>query len=445
MEQSGDRASRFRVAIGIVLLALVAPFHQAISADGLPAGCSAVENAGDTAGVDTVKMYPSLTPRTYIRAGFAATAQMAADRKDIVFAPSRPDTWVFVRDKDGVQLHPARVDVNVRSFVAHLFLPPNEPVPATYTLYVKIERAGYSVCRRYADDSKIKVVERDPFTLKLDPALAPAASRPKDSTKDKNDTFPAGRLGITFDYPSLIDNPFARLFFHLDTVLSTDSKDKQTKLEPRFGIERSLLSSWYVPVRLDTKYSGNQSGANQSLVTSLGAQTILPWGWTRDVLWNSVIKAPISPTLEISPQWEHTVESDTTKLRNHFRLAGDFHWNPIFLQLLTSLLSKGDTAKEEPTADQIVLDVRTKFWWMPDERDTKNLRSELEYRLELGLIIPFSTLSSVISPEFLSGLTKKEQKANGSARAVLKYTSGANEANGFRRSDEFTFNIEYVK
>ncbi len=401
----------------------------------LPADCEPDETASP-AKFDTVKMYPSLTPRSFVRAEYG-----------MLLEPPNPDefdagvntTWLLVEKGSRSGIHPTRVDVDTAraSYVAYLFFDPHivSDQRKEYELFIITRRKHPTtgtvarLCTKYA--GTIKFDRPDPYTLKLSPTFAPDAELTDGKKKA------AGRFGVTLDVPSLVPNPWANAFFKFDGLFSTEPEDKATKVEAKLGLDRSLLVSWYVPAHLDVKYIGDQRGENQSAVASAGVQTLVPWGWTRSFLWNVLLKAPGSPLFGLSSEWQEVLrEKAVHSSKSQFRLLADVHWAPIYL------LVKGDT----PTAKDISLEITGKLWWFPDEkRRDGNFKDPVEHRLDVSLIVPTAFISqSQVAAGFLAGLIG-EGFWNGSARIVVKYSTGANEANGFRNSGDLSVNLEYLK
>jgi hypothetical protein len=410
------------------------------SAATLPDSCSAEEfdeTRADAAN-DTVKMSPSLTPRSVVLAPYAQIRATHA-----AFDAERNTAWGLVTLQSGKlvpEATPRRVDVQAadRGGVAQLFFDAAQVSPEkAYRLVAAIRRDGRPLCVLY--NGELKFPRTDPFTFKLKPTLAPNADLVGGGTSH------VGRLEVDFDVPSLIPNDFANFYFNGSALLSTNERDAKTKIEAKLGVERSLITSWYTPAHLDLKYIGNQRGSDQSAVASLGMETILPWAWTAPLLWNSVVKAPVSPTIDASAEYEQILKEDGTKSRRHqSRATAGLHWNPIYLfpEVLSGLLGG-----PKVLANSVSLDIKARLWAFPEEkRNDGKFRDPFEHRVELALVIPTPLLNVAegIAPHLLKGVGAGGL-LGGSARIVLKYVTGADESNGFRNSSDFAFKLEFVK
>jgi hypothetical protein len=430
---------RHLIAAAAALTLLLSGYEA--SAATLPDSCSADEfdETPVKAANDTVKMYPSLTPRSVVLAAYGQLLA-AGDTLDV----ERNTVWGLVTLQSGKlvsEATPRRVDVQglERGRVAQLFFDAAQVTPdKVYRLVVATRRRVLgttemrAICTLFAGD--LQFSPTDPFTFKVKPTLAPNADLVGGGTSH------VGRLEIDFDVPSLIPNDFANFYFGASALLSTNERDARTKIEGKFGVERSLFESWFTPVHFDLKYIGNQRGSDQSLVASLGLETILPWAWTAPFLWNDVVKAPVSPTIDASAEFEQILTEDGTKSRRRqSRATAGFHWSPIYL--LPNLLGG-----REVLANNVSLDIKAKLWGFPEEkRNDANFRDPFEYRLELSLVIPTPFINvSALSSHLLKGVGGGGL-FGGSVRIVLKYITGADESNGFRNSNDFAFKLEYVK
>ena len=77
----------------------------------------------------------------------------------------------------------------------------------------------------------------------------------------------------------------ARGYLSVDNIFSTDWQDKTAQVQAIWGVfERSLASSWFVPMHLETKVSGDEHLRYSSSVTSLGLKTLMPWKFTKPAL-----------------------------------------------------------------------------------------------------------------------------------------------------------------
>jgi len=316
----------------------------------------------------------------------------------------------------------------------------------------------------------------DIYTLKVDPAYAPQADLNNGKKAD------AGHLGLKLNVPSLNrflpSNPimdFANLYFNGEALLSTESQDKQTKIQPEMGLETVLPGDWYIPLRIDGKYVGNEAGTNQSFIAGAGVKTRVPWGWLTGhnpkateqpasqigVFWNPLIKAPMSPLFDFAPEFEHIISQTTQhSKRDEARLSGSIHWNPVYIfpSLFRPLVSTagGEEGQPGPGDDAVTpqkypsLDLLTKLWGFPQEKNhgTKG-RNPFEHRIELSLLLPTGFLDGILGATLTKSLTPSAKPTtdaiNGASGLFIRYTTGADDANGFKKSDQISFGVQVVK
>ncbi len=384
---------------------------------------------------DTAKMYPSMTPRSYIKVGYGfLLSKIPGELPTYLVDPESPSSWVLRKIGDqSSEFTPERVDVTIAEGVAYLFLKP-DTVKKGDKLEVAIrvrKRTATGEYRPYLIKNKDKVTigETDSYTLQIEPGVVP------DQELDDGTKKTVGHFQIKLDVPSLIQNEkIARFYIKSDNLFSTSSLDKTTKVELKAGAERSLTRFWYIPFNGELMIIGNQTFENGSFVASVGSKTILPWGWTRPYLFRDGIKAPVSPEFELSLQYERRFEQDLQVAvrhanKNSARVFGQVSWNPIHL-----LPGKDYSPRD------ISIELLAKGWWFPEEKTNRGNRvSSLEGRLELSLLVPLSVIN------ISDGKLIKTPTTGAASRLRIKYSDGANEANGFTRSSEFTFAVEVLK
>lgn len=375
------------------------------------------------ASYETAKAYPSLTPRSFIKVAYEALQPPEYRLGNL----ARPDQWVIrLGDRE---LLPERVDLTTASGLAYLYLRPGSVRTGdTIEVGVRAERQRSDGSFRpviVMHPTPVPVTVIDPFTLVIDPGFAPDQELRDGTKKD------VGRLTLTLDVPSLIPNDFARFYLASENVLSTETEDLGTKLEVRVGAERSLLRSWYVPALVQAEFLGNQDLSQASLLVTGGVRTILPWAWTRAALFNDVVKAPLSPVFEVAPQYVHLIRVDSTLTpdadRDTARVQGQVTWSPIYL-------FPGMFGEYAP-----LLEILAKGWWFADEGATATGK-QWAGRVEASLLIPLTVVKG-----FGLGPILKTVAGGINGRIRLKYTNGANEANGYKNSSDFTVSMEVIQ
>jgi hypothetical protein len=288
----------------------------------------------------------------------------------------------------------------------------------------------------------ITVPDIDTYTVQATPDYVPEQEL-TDGTKKA-----VGQLKFKLDVPSLVrNNNIARFYFNTDNVISTNWKDKSSKIEMKFGAERSLTRNWYVPGNLEAKVNGDQRFKNSTFIATGGVKTIIPWGWTRRALFNQLIRAPVSPEFGINAEFHHRLKQDVASKakfpnKNSFALTGQFIWLPI--QLFTKNCTD---AEGNPNIDlcysakNISLELAAKGWWFPYEKTLAGTKvGKLEARAEISLLIPFPFINN-ISEKFAF----KTENGGFASRLRFKYVTGANEAAGFKHSSQFTVGVELIK
>lgn len=425
------RVSHFAAA-ALVLAALgwVAPARLAAQKM-----CKDREDLGVS--INTAKIYPALTPRTYIMVDYGTLLNESTD----VFNPASRATYLIERVKDGSIFTPTRVELavsksNQQQYIAYLSfdaksmgLEKDEEIVVGIRDKRKKSTGAFVTEIVCQTGDPIKIPELDTYTVQLEPNVVPE----QELTNGTKRT--VGHLEFKLDVPSLIANEdVARFYLNTDNVISTDNRDKTSKVEVKLGAERSLLSSWYVPGNVEAKVTGDQVFRNGQFVGSTGVKTIVPWRWTKPLFFNSLFKAPISPEFEFSTQYVRWLKQDAETAKkfpkkDNFRLFSQARWNPIHL-----LPGKGFSPEKDVT-----LEILGKVWWFPQLLTDKGTKvHRVEGRLEASLLIPVSRLS--FSEIFLK---KPDEGTNNRIR--IKYTAGSNEASGFKRSTDLTFGIEVMK
>ena len=243
-----------------------------------------------------------------------------------------------------------------------------------------------------------------------------------------------GQLAVKLDFKSLVPQGPFRVFLTGDQLLSSDRKDSVSKLEGVFGAERSLLRSWYVPWRSQAQILGNQRGDNFSLIASTGLRTIFPWRWSTPLLNNGALKAPISPEIEFDVQNESRLKQSAESLKkfkdpNTIRYYGEFTWSPIHL-----------VPGEGFAKDDVSLEFTGKGWFLPGQTNSAGKKIDrLEGLAEVSLLIPVRKFqpNGGIAPDPSADAAKQ--------RIRLKFSTGANEANGFQHFRQWALAYEMIK
>lgn len=370
--------------------------------------------------------YPSLIPRYYlsIKYNYPLDKVKAEDVSQYLTDPGKWKITVNRKgEKDPIILDRAEIQkidllnpINLRMDVR---LTPGALRKGDEITEIKIGDITYS--------TPVAILESVPkWAFSIDPKMAPNEEL---TTGEKKS---ATQAGIKLDIPQLtVVSDFAHVFLSSDNLLSSESKDKNSKLEFKIGAERSLLNTYYSPASINAEFIANQPFSNASIVTSASTKWLLPWGWTAPILWNHFIKAPISPLITFAAQYENRLKQDPLTDSSHakdnlFRINGEFDWSPIYL------LNKEDNlvGKDGALLSGMKLEFTAKGWYFPDERATGGASVR---RFEGNV----TTALYISMPKWIT-----EEKG---AMIKIAYITGANEANGFARSSSLTLGVEYFQ
>src|ERR1035441_5881686 len=224
------------------------------------------------------RLYPSLVPVHELKV-------VSPDRKRIKLTPAKADYSVSVNRKavDNVLL-------GVRPVVDGVTGETN-PEVVYLILRGRVFNKGDKVVVSFHQHAskEIKVTSASSVSLSLTPNFVQSEALTNGQKR------PVGQLNVAFDELSLTSTTPFRTHLTTSSTFSSDAKDNSSNVNLLFGVERSLMRSWYLPWHSDTKMIGDQVIDNLSWVSSTGVTTIVPWGWTRSFLNNPVLDAPVSP------------------------------------------------------------------------------------------------------------------------------------------------------
>jgi hypothetical protein len=274
------------------------------------------------------------------------------------------------------------------------------------------------------------------WTFNLNPQAVPGEKLVNGNKRD------VGQVTVNLSTPDLFKWNFARSYIESSDVISTDERDTNSKVEGTFGFEHNLTPAWYLPAHLESKAQGDQVGRNLSFLEGFGLSTLLPWRGLRPVLFNSAIQAPVSPIITLDAQYERRINQDADSLKkfpnqNDFRLNPALSWTPIrLLPGVTQCLAK--------TSDLFDVEINFKSWYLPNDKTARG-NQRLEAGGDISLLIPLQPFSrlAVIGPAL--ALLNPDQSNPGKTRIRIKYSAGANDANGFKHSRQWNFGLEASK
>lgn len=416
---------------------------------------------------DGIKYYPSLAPTQLLRVRYGAVETRqpincnGQQKLFYIFDKQNPDAYVIVKDGDSavnsITIQGADIDTKTAQHISYVKVDVNKINNLENQQNEIVVNVGLRVKRLspgciYQDQilwsskdgtsrTKIKIVKIDNYTLQLKPDIVPDQAL-IDGTKKT-----VGQLQVKFNVPSIVTNRNgANLYFNTDNLISTNWKDKNSKVELRFGAERSLSGSWYIPGNIEAKINGDQRFKNATFVLSSGIKTNIPWRWTKSLLFNPLIKAPVSPIIEFSTQYHRRMKQDTIAAaerldKNAFALFSQIDWSPI--QIFPGRCKKDESyidGEECFSANEISLELMAKGWYFPYEKAIGGTKvRKYEGRFEASLLIPISKFASL----GIKGFGPPESGFN--SRLRLTYKIGANDASGFKRSSQFMLGFEAIK
>ncbi len=262
------------------------------------------------------------------------------------------------------------------------------------------------------------------YSFNLNPQAAPGESLTSGAKRD------VGQLNVSMGKPDLLGWSFARTYVETTDLYSTDERDSKSKFEATAGIERSLTPAWYVPMHVESKVQGDQTAQNLSYLSQLGLQTVLPWHRLKAVLYNPVLQIPVSPVISLDGQYERRINQDTQSKKkfpdhNDFRLKPTIAWVPI--RFLPGLIGQ----------DSVDVELNLKGWYLPFDQTKPAGRQRFEGYGDASVLIPLSRLT-FLGPA-LTFLTSNDPNK---ARIRVKYSAGANDANGFKHFRLWSYGIE---
>jgi hypothetical protein len=301
-----------------------------------------------------------------------------------------------------------------------------------------------------SSDGKLPITTSSFPTFTATPQAAPGEALNNGATRT------VGQLNIAFSDANLIKDSPINLYVKSSDLISTDGKDSKSAVSITAGIQRGLLSKWYSPYHFEQILQGNQTAKNLSTVTSLGFAADPPWLWTKHILNNSFILAPLPPEPSISNQYTHRFEQLVTKKTpllsvNDYSLNPTFSWSTISFPFTCRLLfwetsqspkasSADATAATAPqTSTCLGAELNFGLWYLP--LDLTSAGSErVEGYGDISILIPLSDFS--VASKELTYVTAKDPTK---FQVRIKYADSVNTANNYARTKQWTFGIEALK
>jgi hypothetical protein len=221
---------------------------------------------------------------------------------------------------------------------------------------------------------------------------------------------------LPFDIPSIAEKNGSNYYLRSDNLISTDSRDLQSRLNFTVGRERnSVRDPGMVPEHLDFNINGNQSVSNLSAGIGYGFRR--RWGRGQDPLWVTALRSETAPILSFDTFLNYRFRRDLNASPHHaalwdFGLAPGIEGPPTRLFRLPG----------SPKPVQFVYG--GKVFLLPFEKGANgNSPYYAEYTLNVGVLVPM--------PRLL-----------GSDRQLrVDFFSGANPAFGYARSQTYSLRL----
>ena len=298
------------------------------------------------------------------------------------------------------------------------------------------------------EDSKGHIIRQDPpttlsdvnatpFTLGFQPEFAANQDLTNGTKRSVYHLLPS------FDLPVVgIGGLPARWYFKGSGLLSSDGKDKSSKLTAATGLERNLPIAWSLPVYTEVRGTGDQVGQNIAVIGEVGTYSRIPFvsgeSWKR-LINNSTLRIPFGPDLKVAVQRWWRVEEDkhTRSLFPHKdtnQLFSQFQWSNL-------MLLPGKAAEDEIKAGSLTAEVILKGWLIPPGQLGPQRATRAEGYFESSLLIPFSSFKFDPKSSGFSGFSTPAALQ----RFRAKYALGANEAKGFSHYHQITIGLEWIQ
>lgn len=373
-------------------------------------------------GSEAVTEYPSLVPRNVLKvslpigpAGWNPEHAKALQSYEVV------DQTTQQRVPISAVHFPFFPDTQKPNYaIAYLVLPPRPPKHAVKVVIIDEDGTRH-------ESGNVDLSKLPQLSFSVNPQAAPNEQLTTGAKRD------VGQFAVTFDLPELSPNwRAARTYVHSENLFSTDERDSKSKFDVKTGIERSLLNSWLVPGHLEADVQGDQVANNLSFVTGGGVKAILPWAFTAQALNNSIAQIPFLPTFAFDIQYERRINQDVKSKakfpnKNGMRLHEENLWAPINLV-------------PGPLRNAVSVELHGQAWLLPlDKTKAGRGAPRLEGAGDASLLISLTPISK------LPGLNLLMSTDPGKTRIRIKYSAGADEANGFKHSHQTTYGLELIK
>ena len=283
----------------------------------------------------------------------------------------------------------------------------------------------------------LKNVNATPFTLGFQPEFAANADLTNGTKRSVYHLLPNFELPVV----GIAGLP-ARWYFKGSGLLSSDGKDKSSKLTAATGLERNLRVDWSFPIYAEVRGTGDQVGQNIAVIGEAGAYSRIPVPFTKSwktLLNNPTLRIPFGPDLKIAVQRWWRVEEDarTRSLFPHKdtnQLFSQFQWSNL-------MLLPGKAQESEIKAGSLTAEVILKGWLIPPGQLGPQRATRAEGYFESSLLIPFSSFKYDAAAGGFGGFNT----TTALQRFRVKYVLGANESRGFSHYHQITIGLEWIQ
>ena len=295
-------------------------------------------------------------------------------------------------------------------------------------------------------------------TASTEPAFTATPQAAPGEALNNGATRTVGQINLAFADTNLIKKSPVNLYAKSADLFSTDGKDSKSAFAVTLGIQRGLFDKWYSPWHLEQTVQGNQTAKNLSTVTSFGLNTLPPWHWTKTLLNNSFILAPLPPEPSIAGLYTHRIHQFvTTKTPllavDDFSVNPLFSWSTISFPFTCKLLfwqkaapstaaaatpdKKAVATTQTPTCLGIEMDLG--LWYLPLNH-TRTGSQRVDGYGDISILIPLSDLS--VASKQLTYVTKGDPTK---FQLRIKYADSVNAANSYARNRQWSFGLEVLK
>jgi hypothetical protein len=284
----------------------------------------------------------------------------------------------------------------------------------------------------------LKLSSATNFTFIATPQSAPAEALTNGNSRN------VGQLSLSLAESNLFPKlPFNTYLKSNNDLFSTDEKDSKSAFALTLGGQHDLFHGWYSPLQVEETVQGNQIATNLSDTTALNINFIAPWAFTKSALNNSVIHAPLPPSISIANLYTHRINQLVTAKSpalavNDYSLNVSGSWSYITLPpscKLIGWLNKLAAATKSCLGTAFDLGL----WYLPLDLTSHGSQRAEGYG-DASILIPLSAFNfaSGLFPYLTSNDPTKVQ-------IQIKYYGSVNASNNYARTKGWTYGLQISK